>query len=136
MPTVKMTDAAAQKLKAPKGGRVDFFDATLPGFALRVAGPTDRSPEGRRTWTLFYRYGGVQKRLSLSPPYPAMGLADARKQAGEALALLPGKDPAVAKQEKKDAAVAEATRERDTVGAAFALWVRRHLQASAGRPAT
>jgi hypothetical protein len=94
MPKAKLTDAAIQRLKAPPGARVEYFDATLPGFGLRVAGPTERSPEGRRTWVLFYRHGGKQKRLTLDPPYPAMSLQDARKRAGEALDMLAhGEDP-------------------------------------------
>jgi len=102
MPVVKLTDAAAQRLAAPPGGRVDYFDATLPGFGLRVAGKTDRSPEGRRTWMLFYRYKGTQKRISLEPPYPGLSLADARREAGDMLALLSkGIDPADEKAKAK-----------------------------------
>jgi integrase len=101
MPKLKLTDAAVQRLKAPPGARVDYFDATLPGFGLRVSGPTPRSPEGRRTWMLFYRFRGEQKRLSFEPPYPALSLADARKKAGDALATLPGSDPAEEKAKAK-----------------------------------
>jgi integrase len=103
MPTVKLTDAAVQKFKVLPGARVEYFDATLPGFGLRVAGPTPRTPQGRRTWVLFYRYRGEQRRLSLEPPYPALSLADARKQAGDALALVSqGIDPAVVKAKAKE----------------------------------
>jgi integrase len=103
MPTVKLTDAAVQKFKVLPGARVEYFDATLPGFGLRVAGPTPRTPQGRRTWVLFYRYRGEQRRLSLEPPYPALSLAEARKRAGDALALVSqGIDPAVAKAKSKE----------------------------------
>ncbi len=102
MPVVKFTDAAAQRLTAPPGGRVDYFDATLPGFGLRVAGKTPRTPEGRRTWMLLYRYRGTQKRISLEPSYPALSLADARRLAGDMLALLSrGVDPAEEKAKAK-----------------------------------
>jgi len=125
MPTVKLTDAAVQRLKAPRGGRVDYFDASLPGFALRVAGPTDRTPEGRRTWTLFYRYGGTQKRLSFDPPYPALGLAEARRRAGNALAALAeAKDPAAAKAEAK----AATARTPDTIANVIELFIKRGLE--------
>jgi len=131
MPTVKMTDAAVQRLKAPPGGRVDYFDASLPGFALRVAGPTDRAPEGRRTWTLFYRFGGKQKRLSLVPPYPALGLAEGRRKAGDALAMLSeGKDPAVAKAEAKE----KAARAPDTIANTVDLFIKRGLEARGRAP--
>ncbi len=102
MPRLKLTDASIQRLKVPPGGRVEYFDATLPGFGLRVAGPTTRTPDGRRSWVLFYRIRGEQKRLTIDPPYPVLSLADARKRAGEALALVAaGVDPAVEKARKK-----------------------------------
>jgi integrase len=105
MPKIKLTDAAVERLKAPDGARVDYFDATLPGFGLRVSGPTERSPQGRKSWVLFYRHRGAQKRLTLDPVYPALGLSDARKRAGDALALLSlGKDPADEKAANKSAA--------------------------------
>jgi integrase len=116
MPPIKLTDAAVQRLKAPPGGRVDYFDATLPGFALRVAGATPRAPEGRRSWVLFYRHGGKQHRLTFDPPYPALGLADARRKAGDALAMLAeGKNPAADKAAAKAAASQRPTTLRGVV---------------------
>ena len=111
MPTVKLTDAAVQRLKAPPGGRVDYFDAAYPGLALRVTGAVDQRPE-RRTWTLFYRFGGKQRRLTFEPGYPALGLAEARDAANKAkLAIQAGVDPGAAKAEAK----AEAARAPDTI---------------------
>jgi integrase len=125
MPKVKLTDAAVQKLSAPSGGRVEYFDVTLPGFGLRVAGPTPRNPDGRRSWVLFYRHGGEQKRLTLEPGYPAMGLAAARKRAGEALGMLAdGKDPGLEKARAK----AEAARRPDTIANVVDEFVRRNLE--------
>ena len=124
MPTVKLTDAAVQKFKVPPGARVEYFDATLPGFGLRVAGPTPRTPQGRRTWVLFYRYRGEQRRLSLEPPYPALSLADARKQAGDALALVSqGIDPAVVKAKAK-----EPVAKPDTVATVVETYLTRGLE--------
>ena len=125
MPTVKLTDAAVQRFKAPAGGRIEYFDATLPGFGVRVAGPTGRSPEGRKSWVLFYRHGGEQKRLTIEPGYPALSLADARKRAGDALALLSkGTDPGAAKAETK----AAASRKPDTVENVVAEFIKRNLE--------
>jgi len=40
MPKMRLTDAAVQRIKAPPGQRVDYFDTLLGhGFALRVSGP-------------------------------------------------------------------------------------------------
>jgi integrase len=125
VPKAKLTDAGIQRYKAPPGKRVEYFDATLPGFGLRVAGPTPRNPEGRKSWVLFYRFGGDQKRLTIEPPYPALGLAEARKRAGDALAILTqGRDPGAAKAEQK----AETARKRDTVAAVVEDFIKRHLE--------
>ncbi len=129
MPTIRLTDAACQRLKAPAGARVEYFDAGFPGLALRVSGPTPGHPEGRKAWTLFYRLspgrGGKQKRLTLDPPYPALGLAAARKKAGDALTMLAkGADPAAEIAKARE----EAARVPDTVAGVVELFIKRHLQ--------
>lgn len=104
MPKLKLTDAAVQRLTAPAGERVDYFDAILPGFALRVSGATPRNKHGRKSWVIFYRFGGQQKRLTIEPGYPAMTLGKAREAAGAAFqAIERGEDPAIAKQQVKSA---------------------------------
>jgi integrase len=137
MPTVAMTDAAVKRLKAPPGGRVDYFDAAYPGLALRVTGAVksddgakDLRPE-RRTWTLFYRFGGKQKRLTFEPGYPALGLARAREEATKArLQIQVGSDPAAAKAEAK----AEAARAPDTIANVVELFIKRSLEAKGRAP--
>jgi len=123
MPKIKLTEAACQRLKAPPGERHDHFDALLPGLALRVSGPTSRSPECRKTWVVFYRYGGTLKRLTLEPAYPALGLADAREKARKVLqAVQHGHDPAAAKQ-----AIPREERGPDTVEKVVDQFMRRHM---------
>ena len=130
MPTVKLTDAAVQRLKAPPGGRVDYFDAAYPGLALRVTGAVDQRPE-RRTWTLFYRFGGKQRRLTFEPGYPALGLAEARDTANKAkLAIQAGVDPGAAKAEAK----AEAARTPDTIADVVEVFIRRDLEGKKRAP--
>ncbi len=131
MPTVKLTDAAVQRFKADPGKRLEYFDATLPGFGLRVAGPTPRTPEGRKSWVLFYRYRGEQKRMTLALPYPALGLGDARKQAGDALQLVAkGVDPATQRAEDK----AEAQRKRDTIASTVEMFLTSGMKGKKGKP--
>ena len=131
MPTAKLTDASVQRYKAAPGARVEYFDATLPGFGVRVAGPTKRSPDGRKSWVLFYRFGGEQRRLTIEPAYPTLGLADARKKAGDALALLSkGTDPGAAKAETK----AAAARKPDTVANVVEEFMRRHMEGKRRAP--
>ena len=125
MPTVKLTDAAVQKFKVPKGQRVEYFDATLPGFGLRVAGPTPRNPEGRKSWVLFYRLKGEQRRITLEQTYPTLTLAAARTEAAEALQLVDkGIDPAQARASLK----AENEARRESVASAIASYMERGLK--------
>ena len=103
---------------------MDYFDAAYPGLALRVTGAVDQRPE-RRTWTLFYRFGGKQRRMTFEPGYPALGLADARDAANKAkLAIQAGVDPGAAKAEAK----AEAARAPDTIANVVAMFIRRDLE--------
>jgi integrase len=104
MPKVKLTDGAVQRFKAAPGERIDYFDASFRGFGVRVSGPPAEAPASfpcRKSWFLFYRYKGKQKRLTFEPPYPALSLAEARKRAGNALAMLPDSDPAEAKADAR-----------------------------------
>lgn len=99
MPKVKLTTKAVENAKAQPGDRLELFDATLPGFGLRV-GATNK------TWFVFYRIGGKQKRLNLGH-FPALSLSDARIAAGKALeAVDAGDDPAI---QRDDAAKAAAS---------------------------
>jgi integrase len=124
MPTVKLTDAVVQRLKAPPGERVDYFDAAFPGLALRVTGAVNRRPE-RRTWTLFYRFGAKQRRLTFEPGYPALSLADARNAATQAqLQIRAGVDPAAA----KEAAREKAARAPDTIANVVEMFIRPDLE--------
>jgi hypothetical protein len=61
MPTKKLTDLFVNKVKAPAGGRIEYFDAVFGGLALRVTG------RGHKSWSLFYRMGGRRRRFTLGP---------------------------------------------------------------------
>ena len=97
MPRIKLTAIAIERLKGPESGRVEYFDLTLPGFALRI---TDK---GSRSWVVFYRNGGRLRRMTIGS-YPALGLADARMAAREAMqAAARGNDPAMERAAKRTA---------------------------------
>jgi integrase len=88
MPQRKLTATSVDKLKAPEAGRVEYFDTILTGFALRI------TSNNHRSWVLFYRIGGRQRRLTIGS-YPLFSLADAREEARQALQLVEkGNDPA------------------------------------------
>lgn len=134
MPSIKMTDKAIENLTAPVGKRVEYFDAGYPGFGLRVSatkGETDNKVKIRRTWVFLYRFGGKLHRLSFGA-YPALSLANARKQASAALSLISeGKDPGAVQAAKK----AEAARRPDTVANVVDDFIKRHLEGKKRAPA-
>src|SRR5438128_1062595 len=114
MPRGKLTDSAIRAVQAPPSGQVVHWDATLPGFGLRVA------CGGAKTWIAMYRQGGRLRRLTLGR-YPVVGLADARERARDVLAsVVKGEDPAAEKQ---------AEREASTFGQVAAEYMERHAKA-------
>ena len=116
MPRVNLTAKGIPALPMPETGRVDYFDLTLPGFGLRISAPSARFPKGHRTWFVFYRFGGEQKRLKLGlwkPDRTGTDLADARTAAKEALrAASKGRDPAQERDERRRADSVRALSER------------------------
>ena len=47
------------RLEPPATSRVDYWDEAQPGFGLRL------TSNGKRTWQIMYRSGGVRRRLAL-----------------------------------------------------------------------
>lgn len=102
MPKLKFTARGIEAIKPPQRGQADYWDGALPGFILRVA------YTGRKTWCVSYRHEGRRRRLTLGT-YPALGLADAREKANDALReVAHDKDPA---QEKADRRAASTVRD-------------------------
>lgn len=91
-----LTVVGVERLKPPKRGRVEFWDAALPGFGLRV------SAKGTKTWFVMGRkVDGTQVRPTLGR-YPVMGLLEAREAARDVLRSLPaGGDPTAEKRRKR-----------------------------------
>lgn len=91
VPTLKLTSRALDTLPLPSRGRVEYFDESLPGFAVRVF------PSGRRVFTLLYRMKGgrakKKERVDLGT-YPPLSLAQARDLATKLKAEIQlGNDP-------------------------------------------
>ena len=103
-----LTEASIGKLtRAPKGKRVEYFDALQPGLALRV------SESGGKSWSVFYRIEGGRNRRSTLGRWPAMGVKAAREAAAKIKALAEeGKDPAAAKEVEKAEAERKAAAEK------------------------
>src|SRR4029434_3149910 len=94
MPTTNFTAKGLSALK-PATVRIDYWDESLPGFGLRI------TPDGQKTWTVMYRFGGRKRRYTLGA-YPTLSLADARKIAREAQRSVGlGIDPAATKKAER-----------------------------------
>ena len=96
---MNITDRWLRNLKPPATGRAEYHDANVKGLSLRV------TSKGAMTWAIYYRLPDdrTKRRLTLGQ-YPAISLAEARKQSKTALLeAVRGKDPGKAKQEAKAA---------------------------------
>jgi hypothetical protein len=80
MPRLELDDGTIRALESPERGQINYIDATLPGFSLRLAAG------GGRTWTVTYHRGRFV-RLTLER-YPLVSLAGARAQAKQILAAV------------------------------------------------
>jgi integrase len=124
MPTRSLTVAGVARIKPPKQGQVDYFDAGYPGLALRV------SYGGAKAWVYFYRLHGKLRRLSLGR-YPALSLDEAREAWRAArLAVDKGESPALIRPTTADSfgAVAEEWLQRDQAHNRSVAEVRRVIE--------
>lgn len=98
-----LTDPGIEKIgRAPKGKRVERFDAGAPGLCLRV---TDK---GIKSWSVYYRLGKKHLRITIGP-WPTVGVAEAREEARDVKAQAKaGIDPKKAREAGKFDADAEA----------------------------
>jgi len=91
MPTIPFTVRKLEALKPTQNAQVDYFDASLPGFYLRI------SPGGRKTFGVMYRHAGRVRRMTFGT-FPPLLLANAREKAKEELRkAAKGEDPAAQK---------------------------------------
>lgn len=107
MPIRKLTDLFVERAKPPARGRVEYFDASFPGLALRV------TETGGKSWCVFYRFHGRLRRYTIGT-YPAIKPAQARREAQAALEKVrQGIDPVEDKRARRD----QRTPESETFGA-------------------
>jgi integrase len=91
-----LTDLKIEKL-AGEAKRREIPDGRIGGLYLIV------QPSGQKSWALRYRVGGAPKKFTIGP-YPAIGLAAARKRAQKALAgVVDGVDPSAQKKAAREA---------------------------------
>jgi integrase len=114
----KLTDLFVERAKPPARGRVEYFDASFPGLALRV------TANGSKSWSIFYRFGGRLRRFTIGT-YPAIKPAQARREATTALERVrEGFDPAQEKRARRELRPPEA----DTFAAIAHEYLERHLR--------
>ncbi len=97
MAIAKLTTRTVASLR-PRASRYEVFDKDTPGLVLRV------TPQGRKTWALFYRVGGRLRRLTLGT-FPDIDLSSAREKAHRArVKVFDAVDPAIERAAAHDAA--------------------------------
>jgi integrase len=115
MPSIKLTALSVANARPPEEGRIEYWDAALPGFGLRV------TATGAKSWTMLFRAHGRLRRMTLGH-YPALSLAAARDRAREVLREIDkGGDPAAAKAEER-------RREADLFQSVIQEFVARHAK--------
>jgi integrase len=118
MPTKKLTDLFVERAQPPTHGRVEYFDASFPGLALRI------TATGGKSWCAFYRFHGRLRRFTIGT-YPAIKPAQARREATAALERVrEGFDPAEEKRTRRD----RRSPEPDTFAAVAQDYLKRHLR--------
>jgi len=117
MPKVQLTTAAVERFKIAPGGRTEYFDKLLPGFALRVSGPSPSNPAGSKSWVVFYRFRGKLRRDTIGK-WPVLELGEAREKARKLLAAV---------NENRDPHTA--TQATHTIDSAVDEFMKRHMTA-------
>jgi hypothetical protein len=65
VPTKNLTDLFCERVKPPTKGRVEYFDASFGGLALRV------TESGHKSFSVHFRMNGKLRRYTLGQ-YPAI----------------------------------------------------------------
>jgi integrase len=115
MATLKLTQAAVERLKPPASGRIEVWDLQLPGFGLRI------SETGRKTWQAFYRVERRMVREKLGTLAQIPNIADARELARQSMTKSrTGENPVEdrrRKEEERRQSEAEEVRRKCTLAA-------------------
>ena len=123
MPKLALTAKAIEKLKHPETGQVDYFDASLPAFGLRLGRTT-------RKYFVVTRINGKRSRIMLGDAKvgdaPGLTLSDARAKAGEIMeAAAHGLDP---RQKCQTEIEENCKRSSNTFGAVADLYIERYAK--------
>jgi integrase len=120
MPTIKLTQAAVDRLSAPAEKAITFWDNQCPGFGLRI------TARNRRTWIAMYRVKGRAVMETLGTTAQTPSVAVARNRARDSMTRArDGINPVADRREtEKRAASSKAL----TFGAVAERFVREHIE--------
>jgi integrase len=119
-----LTDPGIEKIgKAPKGKRIERFDAGAPGLCLRI---TDK---GAKSWSVYYRLNGKHQRMTIGT-WPGIGVARARDRARQIKDQAKGGTDPKAAREAEERATQEAAQEeaQNTFGALAEKYINRECK--------
>jgi integrase len=129
MPRLKLTQAAIERLKPPPSGRIEYWDAHLPGFGLRISALRPGSVDGRRTWQVMYRVNGRLVRETIGTVATIPKVEIAREKARASLqAAQAGTNPVEARRRKKEDTEREAEAERALRQNTLSAVIDRYLE--------
>jgi len=118
MPQLNLTAKTIDGLRLTEDGQVEYWDAGLKGFGVRVS-KTGTSDAETKTFFVRYRVGKHMRRLTIGD-VDRVGLADARTKARAILVSVDnGDDPAVARAAAKRA---------ETFGELWDDYLNRHAK--------
>jgi integrase len=80
MPTIRLTQLAAEKLAPPPTGRIVYWDRHLPGFGVRI------TATGAKSWVAMYRVNGRTVMETIASIAKLPRVDDARQAARESMA--------------------------------------------------
>ncbi|MFG1330165.1 integrase arm-type DNA-binding domain-containing protein [Xanthobacter autotrophicus] len=107
VPSIPLTDTVVRNAK----GKEKPYKLTDRSWLFLLV-----NPDGKRFWRASYRFAGKQKTLALGP-YPAVSLADARKQRDTLKEhLAQGIDPSEAKKADKRASALNSSHTFEAIG--------------------
>lgn len=110
-----LTDAALRKMVPDPSRRIETPVLGIRGLYIII------QPTGVKSFAIRYRYGGRSRKLTLGR-YPRLSLAEARKQALDALDLVDqGHDPGAARQASKEARM---SKDQDRVTRVIADYIK------------
>jgi integrase len=113
MPTLKLTQAAVERLSPPASGRTEYWDSLLGGFGMRISAPQAGKP-ARRVWQCMYRVKVDGKRRLIRETLGTLGeipkVDEAREKARQSMAKArAGTNPVTERREAAADTVAAAT---------------------------